>query len=169
MPLHDFRCKLGHITTAFVYHGVNEIDCEECSHCTPACAEKHIPGYEVLHIGLKAEKVFLKAPAAFVRQDICYDSPIDGRPITSMQARIEDLARSNCVPYEEGIKQDQERIKRESETALERSFDETVERELAAMPARKLEKLTGELEGGMAAEPTRITPAQKSMVVPLDA
>jgi hypothetical protein len=144
MPLHDFRCPAGHVTTEFVGHGIDHTGCKTC-------------GFPHL-----AEKVFLRAPMAFVRPDICYDSPIDGRPITSMQARIEDLARSNCVPYEEGIKQDGERIKRESEEALERSFDQTVERELATMPARKLEKLTAELEGGMSAEPARITPPQQS-------
>jgi hypothetical protein len=147
MPLHDFRCENGHLSEHVVAHGVDRVLC-------PTCFD-----------GLKwtyAEKVFLRAPMGFVRQDICYDSPIDGRPITSMQARIEDLARSNCVPYEEGIKQDGERIKRESEEALERSFDQTVERELATMPTRKLEKLTAELEGGMSAEPARITPPQQS-------
>lgn len=144
MPLHDFQCPVGHVFDQLVPAGTEALICRVC------------PGT------VTALKVFLRAPAAFVRQDICYDSPIDGRPITNMQARLEDLARSDCVPYEEGIKQDQERIKRESEASLERSFDETVEREIATMPSRKLEKLSAELEGGMSAEPARVTPPQQS-------
>lgn len=145
MPIHSFRCpKSGHVFDAL--QTLDKLD------DTMACGEcKEM-----------ADKVFLKFPMSFVRQDICYDSPIDGRPITTNQERINDLARADCVPYEPGIKQDQERKKRETEEALERSFDETVEREIAVMPSRKLEKLAAELEGGLTAEPTRVTPPQQS-------
>ena len=40
---------------------------------------------------------FFHAPMVFVQPDICYDSPIDGRPITNLQARKEDLARSGVA------------------------------------------------------------------------
>jgi hypothetical protein len=33
-----------------------------------------------------------------------YQSPIDGRPITSRSHRREDLKRNNCVPYEPSMK-----------------------------------------------------------------
>jgi hypothetical protein len=140
MPLHDFRCERGHITEEFVAQGVDEITC--------ACY-------------LPATKVFLTAPMAFVQPDICYDSPIDGRPITSKQAREEDLARSNCIPYDPEMKTDYRRRVEREEQELEKSLDATVDAELAAMPARKREKLQAELEGGMNATMERMTPDVK--------
>ena len=91
-------------------------------------------------------------------KDIHYDSPIDGRPITSEAARREDLARSNCQPYDPEMKTDYNRRSKDSETALEKAFDDTVDREIAAMPARKREKLEAELAGGMDVAPARFTP-----------
>lgn len=103
----------------------------------------------------------ISIPMVFVSPDICYDSPIDGRPITSMKARLEDLARADCVPYDPGRKQDYtRRIERESAN-LEKSIDETVEAEIHSMPSRKREKLEAELQGGMTVEPIRTTPTAK--------
>lgn len=143
MPLHDHLCAKGHLFERFI--PLDQLSAEQTCEC-----------------GARAERVFMRFPFATVQEDICYDSPIDGRPITSKQARMEDLARADCVPYEEGIRQDQERNKRESEERLERAVDQTVEKEIALMPARKREKLTAELEGGLTAAPTRVTPQQVS-------
>ena len=97
----------------------------------------------------------ITAPTVYVQPDICYDSPIDGRPITSKQARVEDLARSNCVPYDPEIKKDyQRRIERE-EKELDRAVDATVDKEIALMPARKREKLEAELQAGFTVTPER--------------
>lgn len=144
MPLHDWRCPTGHVFEAYQPSG--KLD------STMACAQ----------CKAMAQKVFLRAPMSFVRPDVCYDSPIDGRPITSYQQHIEDLKRSDCVLYEPGIKQDQERKTREAEDAVERSIEQTIEKEIALMPVQKREKLTAELQGGLTAEPTRITPPQTS-------
>lgn len=97
----------------------------------------------------------------FVQQNICYDSPIDGRPITSKQARIDDLARNNCQEYDPCMKQDYQRRIADDEKRLDKAVDETIDREIAQMPARKREKLQAELEGGMTAEPIRLTAATK--------
>lgn len=105
---------------------------------------------------------FMPTPMVFVSRDICYDSPIDGRPITNMQARKDDLARSGCIEYDPGMKQDHQRRLQAEEAALDRSVDEHVERSIAQMPSRKLEKLTAELQGGMDVAPVRITPEQRS-------
>lgn len=94
-------------------------------------------GYRVFH-----------APMVFVQQDICYDSPIDGRPITSLQARREDLARSECIPYDPEMKKDTLRRQEESQKKLEAEIDTHVEREFASMDSRKKELLTAELESG---------------------
>ena len=142
MPRHDFECLIGHVTESMVAHGVNEIACGTCSE--------------------PAHKVFLRAPTGFVQKDICYDSPVDGRPITSLQAHREELARTDSVVYEPGIKQDQERNARLRDEAVEKSIDQTVEKEIATMPARKFEKLAAELTGGLTAEVSRVTPPQTS-------
>lgn len=147
MPLHDFECPAGHVTEEVVGAGIEQILCRHCPDL--------------------AQRVFLRAPMGIVRPDIHYTSPIDGREITSVQARLEDLARSDCVPYEPGIKQDQERKRMESEAALERSVDNTVDREIALMPARKRERLEAELTGGLTAEPTRGTPAARPILTEL--
>lgn len=95
--------------------------------------------------GKVATKVFRTAPIGFVSPDICYDSPIDGRVIRSKQQRIEDLARSNCVPYEPGQKQDYLRSIEEADAALDKSIEAHVEQEIAKMPAAKKEILANEL------------------------
>lgn len=103
-------------------------------------------------------KRFIDIPMmAIVQPDICYDSPIDGRPITNKYARIEDLARNGCQEYDPGMRIDQDRRVKESDERLERSFEKSIEREIALMPARKREKLQAELEGGVTAEPVRQT------------
>lgn len=139
MPLHDFRCARGHVTEEFVAQGVDEVTC--------ACR-------------LPATKVFLTAPMAFIQPDICYDSPIDGRPITSKQAREEDLARSGCVPYDPEMKTDYVRRAEREQAELEASFDRTVDEEITKMPARKRELLQSELSAGADASLERVTPNQ---------
>lgn len=139
MPLHDHRCPVGpHYFEAEVPWDQRTAPCP--------------------HHFCEGERVFLKFPAAFVQGDICYDSPIDGRPITSKQARLEDLRRNNCVEYEPGMRQDAERRRRESEAELDRSVDATVEEFFATAPARKLEKLDQELRAGASVEIKRDTP-----------
>jgi hypothetical protein len=143
-PLHDFLCPNGHVFEKFQpLDYLREF--AQCPHCD-----------------LDARKVFLSPPGSFVRMDYRYESPVSGRPITSYREHMEELARNDSVVYEPGIKQDQERNERMREQALDRAIDETVEREIATMPAVKRERLTAELEGGMSAEAVRITPPQQS-------
>ena len=54
--------------------------------------------------GVRTEKVILNAPMGHV-VNIHYTSPIDGRPITTKQARIDDLKRSGSRPWE-GLEQE---------------------------------------------------------------
>lgn len=140
MPLHDYACKwCDEVQERFV--SVEDLDEPQRCHC-----------------GLVMERVYLKFPMSFVQPDICYDSPIDGRPITSKHARIEDMKRSDCVEYDPSMKSYAERRRKEEDAALERAIDETVEREIHTMPARKRERLAAELEGGQSVEYTRATP-----------
>lgn len=108
-------------------------------------------------VAMMQGKRFLPLPMAFIQPDICYDSPIDGRPITNKYARMEDLARNNCREYDPGQRQDYDRKVKEADERLERSFEQSIDREIALMPARKREKLQAELEGGATVEPIRQT------------
>lgn len=112
--------------------------------------------------GKTATKV-ISAPQLMISQDIHYQSPIDGRPITSMRARADDLARSNCVPYDPGQRQDYDRRIKESEAALDRAIDETVEKHIETMPGEKRERLQAELDSGLTAEPERRTADKASI------
>lgn len=96
-----------------------------------------------------------KAPMGFVQRDVCYDSPIDGRAITNKHARIEDMRRAGCVEYDPGMRQDYERRIEREQASLEAKVEETVDREIASMPAVKKERLQAEMEGGLTAEPVR--------------
>lgn len=143
MPLHDHRCAAGHVFERFI--GLEALGDHQRCQC-----------------GAEAERIYTRFPMAWVAQDVFYTSPIDGRPITNRQEHLEDLASSDCVVYEAGIKQDQDRNVRLRDEALERSVDETVDREIALMPAVKREKLVVELERGLTATPERMTLPQSS-------
>lgn len=86
-----------------------------------------------------------------------YESPIDGRKITNQHQRREDLARNDCVEYEPGMRQDVDRRVIEDEKLLDKMVDETIDREIATMPAIKREKLSAEMTAGVSAETMRLT------------
>lgn len=111
-----------------------------------------------LHCDRMADKVFLKAPAGFVQKDICYDSPIDGRAVTSKHARLNDLARHECIAYDPGMKQDAERSRRDAEARLDKAMDETIDAALEVMDTRKKEKLVSEISSGADVNVERGTP-----------
>lgn len=90
----------------------------------------------------------ISMPILKIPKDIRYDSPIDGRPITSEKARREDLARHNCRPYDPEQKKDYHRRIERDQQALDASIDDTIDREWGKMPTRKREQLAGELLNG---------------------
>ena len=93
-----------------------------------------------------------------VAQDICYDSPIDGRPITSWSAREEDLKRNHCRPYDPAMKQDAERFRNESQAKVEAAMDETVAEAITKMTTKERGKLYTDLtEKGLTADIIRTT------------
>lgn len=138
MPNHDHRCEAGHIFERFIAR--DQLDAQQYCEC-----------------GKPAERVFLRFPMAWVSPDVCYDSPIDGRPITSMQQRKEDMARANCIEYDPEMRKDADRRQKEADENLDKSVDEFVDRQIATMPVRKREKLAAEMEAGLTAEPVRQT------------
>ena len=138
MPLHDWKCEKGHIFERFIAR--DDLGVPQFCEC-----------------GAPAGRVFLKFPMAFVQADIHYDSPIDGRPITSKAARIEDMKRAGCIEYDPAMKDDANRKQKERDEALDKSVDQFVDQAIATMPARKREKLAAEMEGGLTVEPQRQT------------
>ena len=140
MPLHDYLCLNGHR-----FERVTPIaELSATQHC---------------NCGAASQRVFMKFPAAYVQADVHYDSPIDGRPVTTRQARIEDLARNNCVEYDPEMKKDATRKHAEQDSKLDRELDATVESEISRMPARKRELLAQELSAGADLNYVQSTPS----------
>lgn len=81
------------------------------------------------------------------KPDLCYDSPVDGRPITSWDARREDLKRHNCIEYDPEMKKDAERHKQEQQQALEQQVEHSVCESIAKMPEAKRAQLKKEVIG----------------------
>lgn len=137
MPLHDYLCR--------TCGSEVEISCR--------VAELSLTRF--CRCGSVYERIYKTFPAAFVAIDICYDSPIDGRAITTKQARIEDLRRNGCRPYDHGEMEEVQRRKAKAEVELDRSIDDTVEKEVALMPQRKRELLEQEVRAGATTEIVR--------------
>jgi len=74
--------------------------------------------------GERTEKVILNAPMGHV-VNIHYTSPIDGRPITTKQARIDDLKRSGSRPWE-GLEQEK-KVAQERKAYEEKIEDKKIE------------------------------------------
>ena len=98
-----------------------------------------------------------RAPMIFVQPDIHYQSPIDGRVIRTKHEREDDLKRNGCIEYDPEMKKDSQRRRAESDAALDRSIDESVERDFAKMPGAQRERLANELNAGVTVEPVRLT------------
>jgi len=109
MPTYDYQCK----------------DCGKVSRSVFREYDKRDDGPECC--GAFSQRVWLQMPGFMgAGQFEAYLSPVDGRPITSEKARLEDLRRNNCVPYEEGIRQDQERNARRAEQDTDRLVEKIV-------------------------------------------
>lgn len=126
MPLYEYVCQAGHRQTKYfcLSDHVGEIGCP--------CGEK-------------AEQVISAPMMLKVAEDVCYDSPIDGKPITSWAARQEDLARSGCQPYDPEMKTDMVRRRKAEDAALDQAVEATVEEAVEKMPTKKRGALMSEL------------------------
>ena len=127
MPVYSYRCSIGHNFELFmaVSNHRSIIDCPYCDG--------------------KAQTVITAPLMVKASPDVCYDSPIDGKPITSMAAREEDLKRNNCRPYDPMRKDDYIRRQADSRKELDAAVDATVEESIAKMPTAKRAKLWSEV------------------------
>lgn len=138
MPTYEYRCANKHTATKFfrVKDYVEAVDCEKCD--------------------LAAVRVFTAPAMVKAAVDVCYDSPIDGRPITNHAARIEDMKRNDCIEYDPEMKKDAARRQADRQAALESAVEETVCREVAKLPPKKKEQLVKEVvHQGMTLEAVR--------------
>lgn len=91
--------------------------------------------------------------------DVCYDSPIDGRPVTSHAQRQEDMKRAQCVPYDPDMKVDQLRRIQAQDAAMDHAIESQVEEAVSKMPTATRAKLYSEVvEQGFDCTVERITP-----------
>ena len=140
IPLYSYQCQAGCIFEKFL----KLADFDE----PQACPAHHYHGERILSAPLLVK----------VAQDVCYDSPIDGRPITSWAQRREDLVRHNCEPYDPDRKSDYLRRQQDAAAALDQSIEDTVERAIEKMPTKKRGQLFSELtEQGKNLQYTRST------------
>ncbi len=125
MPLYEYLCENGHKFDRYLklanYKDEQTCDC-----------------------GASTRKLISTPMIAPMFED--YESPIDGRPITSKQKRLDDMARNDCVPYEVGIVEENTKKLKTAEDKLERDIDRTVDYSIAQMPTKQREKLEQELK-----------------------
>ena len=141
MPEYIYECYHQHrssVLTTLAGHKI-VIDCPSC--------------------GAPAPQVITAPLLVKASQDVCYDSPIDGRPITNWQARQEDLKRNGCREYDPEMKRDFHQRLKDSESALDKTVDTHVEASIEKMPTKQRAKLYSELtQEGVSAEVVRSTP-----------
>lgn len=138
--IYTYRCEQGH---AFeVYRRISEHQSIERCDC-----------------GLDALQVLTAPVMVKVACDVRYTSPIDDTPITSHQARLEDMKRHDCVPYDPEMKTDARRRAAESQAHLEAAVEQTVCEEIGKLSHAKKAQLVKEVvHQGMTVEPVRSTP-----------
>jgi hypothetical protein len=127
VPLYEYLCWQGHLTLRF-----NSVANHSPIECCETCGDM-------------AQQIIGAPSAVKVAQDVCYDSPIDGKPVTSWAQREEDLKRNGCVPYDPGMKDDHLRRLEEQEAELDRKVDEHVERCITKMSTKQRGQLYSEL------------------------
>jgi putative FmdB family regulatory protein len=75
-----------------------------------------------------------------------YLSPASSKWITSRAERREDLAATNCVEWESGMKEEQQKRLAAEDAALDKKVEDHVEQEILSMPTAKRERLAAEVE-----------------------
>ena len=126
-PLYEYECEQGHVFDRLL----KTKDYKEPQTCDCGSGSR------------KRITVAMIAPSF---ED--YESPIDGRPITSKRKRLDDMERNGCVEYEPSLRDETTKNMKTQEDKLERDMDNTVDYEISKMPARKKELLDQELKAG---------------------
>ncbi len=113
MPIYEYMCPEGHVVNALR----SVIDRERVPEC---------------YCGHMTRKVILSPPRVFSDYE-GYESPASGKWISGRRARLEDLKRTGCRPYEEGERQEFERRQVAADKELDTAVDEVVDRSMAEL------------------------------------
>lgn len=127
MPLYDFECTEGHCFERMVR--LKDFEAEQfCSCNAPA-------------------KRLISAPMIQV-ESVGYNCPVTGDWIGSKRAHNDNLAKHGCRVLESGEKEAAAAYRQKAEAEFDRKIEDTVEREIEAMPSAKKEALANELTRG---------------------
>lgn len=137
MPMYDFKCLCGREESLFmkIAETVAQTPC--------VCGD------------------FLRkqVSAPFVRPDIqAYVSPTTGKVVSSRAQRVEDMKRSGSIEYDPDRSKELRQRAAQRDIDLDKSIDQGLDRTLAAMPVKKLERLDAEIRSGADISVTRSTP-----------
>lgn len=135
MPLYDIRCENGHISERMIPLR----DFEAPIICSCAAPANRVISTPMISV-----------------ESIYYDCPITGAPITSKRAHEDNLRRHDCRLYEPGETEGNARARAREEAEFDRKVEETVEREIAALPGDKRDQLAKELSAGIDVQVERI-------------
>jgi putative FmdB family regulatory protein len=113
MPVYEYQCPEGHVT--------NELRTVADRERAPEC-----------YCGHMTQKVILHAPRVFGDYE-GYESPTSGKWIEGRRARLEDLKRTNCRPYEDGERAEFERRRATADRELDKTVDEVVDRSMEVL------------------------------------
>lgn len=127
MPTYQLQCSNGHVFDRYLKLA-NYDDPQTCE------------------CGAPAKRQITATMIAPMFED--YQSPIDGKPITSKAKRRDDLARNDCIEYDPEMRKEADQRIKEKETALDRSIDKVVEAEISNMSGSQREALGKELSQG---------------------
>ena len=140
MPRYEYECPNHHR-----FHRVTSITQHESVKACETCWQ---PAPQIISAPLLVK----------VRESIAYDSPIDGRIITTWAERQEDLKRNGCREYDPEMKKDAARFRDEQDTALETAIEQTAEELVEKMPTKQRGKLMSEMtDQGLTLETVRST------------
>jgi putative FmdB family regulatory protein len=134
---------------------IYEYACKRGHHFERVLSVANYQTPQICECGADSRRIISLPRLVTAAPDIRYDSPVDGRPITSMAQRRDDLARAGCQPYDPEMRKDADRFKARQDAELDRKVDETVEKEFERMPVRKREQLENEIKSGADVEVVR--------------
>lgn len=103
--------------------------------------------------GTVAEKQIV-APAV-VGDYAGYSCPVTGKWVEGRKAHQENLKRQGCRVLEPGETESFKRNKAAEEADFDRRIEETADRFIAELPAKKRESLASEMDAGVTATVTR--------------
>ena len=134
-------------------------ECQSCTHIEDRFLR--MSDYDVLQVCNECNRPMRRvilAPPMVTGDYPGYECPVTGKWVEGRRAHEENLKRTGCRVLEPGEREQNTLRRRQEEAAFDKAVDETLDAEIAKMPARKLEKLESELRAGADIQTTRSSP-----------